>query len=294
MLICPVCRSQNMDTAKFCGNCGNPFPRPAAPTSSLINCAQGHVYSAVYEHCPYCPQPESRDMDFATRVEEPITALDSTPYTSPNDFSTRIDANETLFETDESPSVNTPAPPPAPAFAPTELATAISPPEPLGFAGGESFRPAESPAAPVISREEHPDQTPEPAAPQVASPDLDRRTTVMSADQSSQLRKSKGRIVGWLISYSHNTDGEDFRIYAGYNRIGANPVCDIMLEDETVSGSHAIIVYRDGRCLIKDDLSRNGTFVNGREITEAHPLQSYDQVRIGNTYLTFVAAQRIS
>jgi pSer/pThr/pTyr-binding forkhead associated (FHA) protein len=67
-----------------------------------------------------------------------------------------------------------------------------------------------------------------------------------------------------------------------------------MLEDETISGSHAIIVYRDGRCLIKDDLSRNGTFVNGREITEAHPLQSYDQVRIGNTYLTFVAAQRIS
>src|SRR5262245_9350311 len=114
MLIYPVCHSQNMDTAKFCGNCGNPFPRPAAPTSSLINCAQGHVYSAVYEHCPYCPQPESRDMDFATRVEEPITALDSTPYTSPNDFSTRIDANETLFETDESPSANPPAPPPAP------------------------------------------------------------------------------------------------------------------------------------------------------------------------------------
>ncbi len=113
------------------------------------------------------------------------------------------------------------------------------------------------------------------------------------AEQSSQLRRSKGRIVGWLITYSRNPDGEDFRIYAGYNRLGANPVCDIVLEDETVSGSHSIIVYRDGRCLIKDDLSRNGTFVNGREITESHPLQSYDQIRIGNTYLTFVAAQQL-
>jgi hypothetical protein len=291
MLICPVCRSQNMDTAKFCGNCGNPFPRPAAPTSSLINCAQGHVYSAVYEYCPYCPQPESRESDFITRVEEPVTAIDPTSYSpSPNDFATRIDSSETLFETAESPPVRPPAPPPAPApvFTPTELVTNASPPDEAGLPNAESFRPAETPEPPIVSREERPSPTP-----QTASADLDRRTTVM-ADQSSQLRKSRGRIVGWLVTYSHNPDGEDFRVYAGYNRIGANPVCDIQLEDETVSGSHAIIVYRDGRCLIKDDLSRNGTFVNGREITEAHPLQSYDQVRIGNTYLTFVAAQRIS
>jgi len=307
MLICPVCRSQNMDTAKFCGNCGNSFPRPAAPTSSLINCAQGHVYSAVYEHCPYCPQPEGRDSDFVTRVEEPITAIDppglagpaiQAPYANsqaPNDFATRIDSSETLFETVESPIVTPPAAPPpaqAPAFAPTEIVTAVSPPDAVGLVGAESFRPAEPGGSSVITQEEQPAQT-TPPTPLAASSEMDRRTIVM-ADQSSQLRKSKGRIVGWLVTYSHNPDGEDYRVYAGYNRIGANPVCDIVLEDDTVSGSHSIIVYRDGRCLIKDDLSRNGTFVNGREITEAHPLQSYDQVRIGNTYLTFVAAQRIS
>jgi pSer/pThr/pTyr-binding forkhead associated (FHA) protein len=116
---------------------------------------------------------------------------------------------------------------------------------------------------------------------------------MMLSDQGLPPRKSKGRIVGWLVTYSHNPDGDDFRIYAGYNRIGANPVCDVQIEDETVSGSHAIIVYRDGRCLIKDDLSRNGTFVNGREITEAQPLQCYDQVRVGNTTLIFISAARI-
>ncbi len=114
------------------------------------------------------------------------------------------------------------------------------------------------------------------------------------AEQAALERSTKGKIVGWMISYGRNPDGQDYRIFEGYNRLGANPVCDIVVEDETVSGSHSIIVFRDGRCLIKDDLSRNGTFVNGREITEAHPLQNYDQVRVGNTYLTFVSAQRLS
>ena len=132
-------------------------------------------------------------------------------------------------------------------------------------------------------------ETPVSTAPQ--QPEPDRRTIVVADTPQSS---SKGKIVGWLISYTTNPDGEDHRLYTGYNRIGANPVCDIVLPDETVSGSHAIIVYRDGRFLVKDDLSRNGTFVNGREISEAHPLQSYDQVRIGNTYLTFIPAQPIA
>ena len=113
----------------------------------------------------------------------------------------------------------------------------------------------------------------------------------MSIDDAKRALASKGKLIGWLVTYTRNSDGEDFKLRAGYNRIGANPACDIVVEDETVSGSHAIIVYRDGRCLIKDDLSRNGTFVNGKEITEAHPLQSYDQIRVGNTMFTFVAAQ---
>jgi hypothetical protein len=306
MLICPNCRNQNLDTAKFCGNCGNSFTRSSNSTSSLINCAQGHVYSGVYEHCPYCPQPqfENRDADFATRVETPVTAIDTGRGTGPatyatlqstNDFTTRVDTRdtrETVFETSESTTTPPPAPPPpaaVPAFIPTEITPAVPPSESHNSASAEPFRvsgPIEPPAASQESWRPH-TQAP---APQPVTPNLDRRT--MMLDQSAPQRKSKGRIVGWLVTFSHNPDGEDFRIYAGYNRIGANPVCDVLIEDETVSGSHAIIVYRDGRCLIKDDLSRNGTFVNGREITEAQALQSYDQIRVGNTTLVFVEAQR--
>jgi hypothetical protein len=293
-----------MDTAKFCGNCGNPFPRPSSPTSSLINCPQGHIYSAVYEHCPYCPQPGGdQDADFITRVEEPVTAIDApSPFVPParGDFVTRVEPNEAMFETSETPAVAAPASP-EPSFSPTEVITSVSPLEVAGRSNVESFKAPE----PVndlgddqlLEESSYPEMlqpSPPPPPPPQKQPgafDSDRHTIVM-AEQSSPLHRSKGRIVGWLITYSRNPDGEDFRVYAGYNRLGANPVCDIVLDDETVSGSHSIIVYRDGRCLIKDDLSRNGTFVNGREITESHPLQSYDQIRVGNTYLTFVAAQR--
>lgn len=300
MLICPVCRSQNMDTAKFCGNCGNPFPRPSSPTSSLINCSQGHIYSAVYEHCPYCPQPDSSaDSEFATRVEEPLATVDQpgqpTFVSAPGDFITRVEANETLFETAESPMA-LPAAAPAPAFTPTEVIAGDSPAASLNGPKAELFNSTgvdEYQGADQFATESSQPEMPSSPPLSVSAQETDRRTIVM-AEQGSQLRRSKGRIVGWLITYSHNPDGEDFRLYAGYNRLGANSVCDIVLEDETVSGSHAIIVYRDGRCLIKDDLSRNGTFVNGREITESHPLESYDQIRVGNTYLTFVAAQRIA
>ena len=132
------------------------------------------------------------------------------------------------------------------------------------------------------------------AAPTFASvpPIGNRGTMVISTEDMKKSLTAKGKLVGWLVSYAKNPDGEDFKLYAGYNRLGANPACDIVVDDDTVSGSHAIIVFRDGRFLIKDDLSRNGTFVNNKEVTEAHPLQSYDQVRLGNTSMTFVAAQK--
>jgi hypothetical protein len=327
MLICPVCRSQNMDTAKFCGNCGNPFPRPSEPTSSLINCPQGHVYSAIYQHCPYCPQPESDDASsFITRVEEQVTAVDPSsgvstlPQSPPIDFSTRVEAPDTLFEATESPAAtySTMEAPPS-GFSQTEVINSVPTfetivdntnsietilEEPAAFSVNSQLSdtvvmPPVEPVKPNLTSmpsqttTNQSEQSTVQATAASSAPDQDRRTIVM-ADQTGPARVTRGKIVGWLITYNRNPDGDDHRVYAGYNRLGANPVCDILIDDETVSGSHAIIVYREGRCLIKDDLSRNGTFVNGREITEAYPLQNYDQIRIGNTYLTFVSAQQIS
>jgi hypothetical protein len=361
MVNCPVCRSQNMETAKFCGSCGQPFSRQPEPVSTVVNCAQGHIYSAVYNHCPYCPQPQM--MPVAETIKDTATAFELTvsrERTGSRELITRFGDEESIiaegagaiveavqgqleqrnqFDQRRAPSatlppvstimngdagVNTMANghsnnnPISQRLASVNSRTLSgydetgrpTPPDPdpqngngIGqpgapVRGGQTGRlnlsdPGMRPAAPVPPS--HPASHPAPfASPNdgVSTDGADRRTIVVP-EQVGSGRTSRGKIVGWLISYTTNPDGEDFRIYAGHNRIGANPVCDIVISDETVSGSHAILVYREGRCLIKDDLSRNGTFVNGREITEAHPLQNYDQVRLGNTYLTFISALRI-
>ncbi len=55
----------------------------------------------------------------------------------------------------------------------------------------------------------------------------------------------------------------------------------------TVSRNHAVLVERDGRFLVEDEGSLNGTFVNRRRIDSA-PLENGDEVQIGKYRLTFV------
>jgi S1-C subfamily serine protease len=50
--------------------------------------------------------------------------------------------------------------------------------------------------------------------------------------------------------------------------------------DIVVSAEHATILVRDGRYVIRDDRSRNGTFVNQQQITE-HPLSDGDVIQFG-------------
>jgi hypothetical protein len=435
MPVCPVCRSQNMESAKFCGNCGNPFPRVAETTSSLRKCEQGHIYSAVYQNCPYCPQggvasaeakreagsfetrieeipsfvdvpvarpaampppffptapaatdfatridapgmpdfPTIAEGDLATRVEAPIPAEFMTRVETPlpSELVTRIEEplSDSLRELPREPVKASPLPPTFELVSPTNKSPVVTPP--AGLPRTELLQPDVPAATPFVTRIESapipasaldldwPTPPPntvtapsaplpipptptlpsmvevKPPAPPVAEPSKplppvtnfatgitgnlptgnladaptfaptfasvppmgtppvgNRGTMVISTEEMKKSLTSKGKLVGWLVSYARNPDGEDFKLHAGYNRIGANPACDIVIDDDTVSGSHAIIVFRDGRFLIKDDLSRNGTYVNNKEVTEAHPLQSYDQVRFGNTVLTFVAAQK--
>lgn len=339
MLTCPVCRSQNTESAKFCGNCGHPFPRPAEPVSSLVNCTQGHIYSAVYNHCPYCPQPPI--VHAAPTVKDSDTVFEppagGNTFQNPRSYETSFGDEPSIIaenrhaESERWPNAETGPENRSEGSANDaglenlsadirsgslprgveSLSSNGSRPHDQVYRNGS--RPISSRLAltrPPIAESNQPTHY-EPgqssqgrSVPDLASPHLasgpvrseasepDRRTTVVAREVGAGFG-SRGKIVGWLISYTSNPDGDDYRICAGHNRIGANSICDIVINDDTVSGSHAILVYREGRCLIKDDLSRNGTFVNGREITEAHPLQNYDQIRLGNTYLIFVSAQRI-
>lgn len=60
----------------------------------------------------------------------------------------------------------------------------------------------------------------------------------------------------------------------------------IILDDQTVSGTHAKITFEKNHLMIWDFASANGTFVNGKRIREATVINENDTVRIGAT--TFV------
>jgi adenylate cyclase len=84
----------------------------------------------------------------------------------------------------------------------------------------------------------------------------------------------------------------------GVNTLGRFPDNDVFL-DETevphgncVSRRHGVIlVHARGGCELHDLASLNGTFVNGRRITQPVFLRSRDVVRVCHRELVFVAAE---
>jgi FHA domain/zinc-ribbon domain len=81
--------------------------------------------------------------------------------------------------------------------------------------------------------------------------------------------------------------GEHFVPKEDATTIGRSPDCDIFLDDVTVSRQHAILRRNDGRFVIEDQGSLNGTFVNRRRIESAE-LADGDELQIGKYRLTFL------
>lgn len=60
--------------------------------------------------------------------------------------------------------------------------------------------------------------------------------------------------------------------------------------DQTAASRVHARIWRDGnRFLLEDRQSRNGTILNGMQITRAHELAEHDEVRIGNAIFKFTA-----
>lgn len=73
--------------------------------------------------------------------------------------------------------------------------------------------------------------------------------------------------------------------------IGRSPSAEVSIDwDLEVSRVHARLERVGGAWTIIDDgLSRNGTFVNGRRLSGRVRLHDRDEIRVGNTCLTFCA-----
>jgi hypothetical protein len=100
----------------------------------------------------------------------------------------------------------------------------------------------------------------------------------------------KTKLVGWLVSFTKDPAGNDYRIREGRNVIGSDVHCDIQIpNDRSVSGIHAIIMCRDGKVYIRDNDSMNGTFVEDADIFGKGSVQIEDKtrIRLGDSEFTF-------
>jgi hypothetical protein len=71
--------------------------------------------------------------------------------------------------------------------------------------------------------------------------------------------------------------------------IGRSSDLDMVLVEDMVSRKHAKITCQDGKVMIEDLGSTNGTFVNGEKIARAARLKEGDRILIGTSILKLVA-----
>ena len=71
----------------------------------------------------------------------------------------------------------------------------------------------------------------------------------------------------------------------GTYMIGRNPTCPIHLDFPDVSERHAILTLRNGRAVIEDLHSANGTYVNGEQIDGAVQLDGSMIVQVGESMM---------
>lgn len=86
--------------------------------------------------------------------------------------------------------------------------------------------------------------------------------------------------------------GQVFTLSAGGVYVIGREGADIALDDRKISRKHAEIgLYGTGAYVLRDLASTNGTYVNGRRVSEKKQLQNGDLIRVGDTILLFTLVE---
>ena len=107
------------------------------------------------------------------------------------------------------------------------------------------------------------------------------------------------RIVGALITYTWLPEGQLFPVREGKTFIGSGDVsseaihrsCDVQIpQDRRMSSEHALILCRHGTYEVIDQISSNGTFLNGKMLraNNSTEIPNYGKIETGSTLWTFI------
>ncbi len=124
------------------------------------------------------------------------------------------------------------------------------------------------------------------------NPAAPEHTVVQYANGNPQGESGRGRLVGWLVSYDIDVKGKAFPLHEGRQSLGRDKANDLYIEDTQLSKEHAIILYRNGRFILEDELSTNGSKINGKEVIGQIELQHGDLLEMGQHMFIFVAIPR--
>jgi DNA-binding response OmpR family regulator len=100
------------------------------------------------------------------------------------------------------------------------------------------------------------------------------------------------RDMPMLILQEEPGTGQEWALNKETTTIGREKESDVVLPDRLVSRHHAKIRRQGERYILQDCFSKNGTFVNGRELSAPHVLQDGDEIQIALRFrLFFVDAE---
>ena len=96
-----------------------------------------------------------------------------------------------------------------------------------------------------------------------------------------------------VVTGSHA--GKEIAIATDRFLIGRGDDCQLRPKSDSISRKHCVIAIRDGRVLVQDLKSRNGTYVNEKRLPpdKAKVLKAGDHLRVGNLEFEMVIAVAI-
>jgi DNA-binding winged helix-turn-helix (wHTH) protein len=93
----------------------------------------------------------------------------------------------------------------------------------------------------------------------------------------------------WLLF-----EARQIPLMEGVNIIGRAPDAAIQIDSPGISRYHARIVVAQGEATLEDMSSKNGTVLNGKQISAPTPLADDSEIRLGSIVLTFRTRSPIS
>ena len=104
--------------------------------------------------------------------------------------------------------------------------------------------------------------------------------TVPLALDSIFSQKVRGGVQGFL--YNPLSPLEHHPLRPGDNTVGSGLHNDVVIDEETVSWTHALVIIKRDHVLVQDSASTNGTFLNGVEVMRPTTARHGDVVRVAD------------